>query len=367
MFNTFRELVHFYSQKFNVAMFPIWSNYIVYPENQPGIIVAYATDGEEKTIGDSLVRYNPEFGKDFEGLLIDIEGIPLIKIGDNFLFLLFKPDNAPAEELMKRLIDEYLPKLARKYKKSLRQQFIHRMMRCATSRKGTLSGQVAADEYELENLCRRVTELSTKISTAKHLLKFFEKSDDYLKKFALQMWVDLLKLVPGVYQGFRFEDDSIFGLTHRIVIQYDGEDYEFEPYEVEFDIRNARINIRGERNGVNGYIHPHITEDTVCWGSIGGLVAKLIGQVDLHGLFQLVHTFLSSYNPEDPYQRVERWDPDYEEPDEEDDEYCVYCEEYGHEANYCSFCYWCYDCNEFHCNEEPCPNKVEVEVEVQTA
>jgi len=365
MFNTFRDLVNFYSQKFNISMQPIWSTYLPDPKSQLGIIVAYATDGEEKIVGESLVRYNPEFGKDFEGTLIEIEGIPLIKMGDSFLLLLFRPEDISAEYLMKNLIDEYLPKLARQFKKSLRQQFIHRMMRCAEERKRTLESQISTDEYEVENLSQKLTELSIKVSNTKHMLKVFEKSDDYLKKFALQMWVDLLKLVPGTYQGFRFEGESVFGTTHRIVIRFEGEDYEFEPYEVELDIRNAKINIRSERNGVDGYIHPHIS-DEVCWGSVGGLISKLIGQLDLHGLFQLVHTFLSSYNPDDPYQRIEKWNPDWEEPDEECDEYCVYCEEYGHEASYCSFCYWCDECSEFHCNEEPCPNKEEVEVEAQT-
>ena len=365
MFNTFRDLVGFYSQKFNVTMHPIWSTYLPDPKTQQGIVVAYTTYGEEKTIGDGKVLYNPEFGKDFEGTLIEIDSLPLIKQGDNYMLLLFRPEDKPAENLMKQLIDEHLPKLARKHKKSLRQQFIHRMMRCAEDRKVNLKSQIASDEYEVENLSQKLTELSINISNTKHMLTFFEKSDDYLKKFALQMWVDLLKLVPGLYQAFRFEGDSIFGLTHRVNIRYEGEDYEFEPYEVELDIRNAKINIRGEENRVDVYIHPHIS-DEVCWGSIGGLISKLIGQLDLHGLFQLVHTFLSSYNPDDPYLRIERWNPDWEEPDEECDEYCVYCEEYGHEADYCGFCYWCSDCNEFHCNEEPCPNKEEVEVEVQT-
>ena len=366
MFNTFRDLVNFYSQKFNVTIHPIWSTHLADPKSQPGLVIAYPTDGEEKTIGDSKFRYNPEFGKDFEGTLFSVESFPMIKIGENFLLLLFRPEDKSAEKLMKQLIDKYLPKLAVKYKKNQRQQFMNQLVTCAQSRKGALECQVSSDEYELENLIQKVTELSTKISNTRHMMKFFEKSDDYLKKFAIQMWVDMQKLVPGLYQGFRFEGDSIIGKTQFINIKYDDQWYDFNPYEVEINLQNSSVRIYGDTNEVDGYIHPHVSDYIPCWGSIGGLIAKLIGQVDLHGLFQLVHNFLTSYNPDDPYLRIEKWDPDWVDEDECSD-YCVYCEEYGHDASHCAFCHYCDVCSEFHCNEEPCQNREEAEVEAQTA
>jgi hypothetical protein len=51
----------------------------------------------------------------------------------------------------------------------------------------------------------------------------------------------------------------------------------------------------------------------ICWGNIGHLVSRLAGELDLHGLLQLVHQFLHSYNSSDPFQKIEKWDPNWEE------------------------------------------------------
>jgi hypothetical protein len=208
-------------------------------------------------------------------------------------------------------------------------------------------------------------QLSRTIETSRHLLEMFQHSPEWIRKRANQTFCDLMKLVPAAYETFRFEDESVVGVTHDIDIEYDGYTYHFHPYEVEVNLRQGKVLISGGTN-VNGYVHPHVTDErsNVCWGNIGHLVSRLSGELDLCGLFQLAHTFLTSYNASDPYQKIERWDPDYEEPSDEDEPYCLYCDDYGHVISECDSCWWCDHCNEYvdH-DEEDCPSRPKEESE----
>ena len=122
----------------------------------------------------------------------------------------------------------------------------------------------------------------------------------------------------------------------------------------------------GGGTNVDGYVHPHVTDErsNVCWGSCGHLVSRLAGELDLFGLFQLVHQFLSSYNASDPFQKIERWDPNYEDAEEEEEPYCSFCDDYGHTISECDSCWWCDHCHEYvdH-DEEDCPNRPKPEEE----
>ena len=126
---------------------------------------------------------------------------------------------------------------------------------------------------------------------------------------------------------------------------------------MEVNIQNGKISISRGDNENNNYIHTHISDGSICWGNIGPTINKLQGQLELHGLFQLVYQFLSTYNADDPYQRIERWNPDWEDEDYEDEPFCIFCDDYGHEVENCESCWWCEYCMEWvdH-QEDECPS-----------
>jgi hypothetical protein len=175
----------------------------------------------------------------------------------------------------------------------------------------------------------------------------------------------MLKLVPGTYAGFSIKDESVIGTTHEIVINHDGYDYRFDAYEVEVNMRQGKVFISGGTN-VNGYVHPHVTDEpsNICFGNIGSLVSRLAGELDLFGLFQLVHQFLSTYNENDPYQKIEKWNPDWQDEDDQDEPYCSWCDDYGHDISECEHCWWCDYCQQYDdYDEENCPNRPKEETE----
>jgi hypothetical protein len=222
------------------------------------------------------------------------------------------------------------------------------------------------DQYEVERLSMEILRLSRKLEGDRQALRIFEKSPEWIRNRANHTFADLMKLVPSIYSSFRFENDAVIGTTHEITIVHDGYDYHFDPYEVEVSLKQGKVFISGGTES-NGYIHPHVTDESanICWGNIGHLVNRLAGELDLFGLFQLVHQFLTTYNANDPYQRIEKWDPNWEDDEEEDEPYCSWCDEYGHDISECESCRWCEHCQQYddH-NEEDCPNRPREEEEV---
>ena len=206
-------------------------------------------------------------------------------------------------------------------------------------------------------------QLSRKLEGDRQVLHMFEKSPDFIKSRATRCFFDLMKLVPGTYASFHFNGDSVFGTTHEIEIEFEGHRYEFDPFIVELNMRKGDVLISGG-SPMNDYLHPHVASpDNICWGNIGHLVSRLAGSLELFELFQLVHQFLISYNSSDPFQKIEKWNPDWCEDDSEEEPFCPICDEYGHSVDVCDDAIWCEACSEYVDIDHDCPHKESEEEE----
>lgn len=279
--------------------------------------------------------------------------------GENSILLTVCPLNEPAIRFVRNLIDERIPKMARAMRKKSRTEYLNGMLGIARVRKSELNDQIREETYQLDDLAEQVNRASRKVALYKKMLVFFDRPEEHFKRQVMRMFSDLMKLVPGNYASFRFEDSKIIGTTQPILISHEDQTYNFEPYEVIFNLQTQGVQITGDKNSVNGYCHPHVTTSgSICWGNIGGLVARLSGEMDLYGLYELVAHFLSLYNEDDPYQRIERWDPNWEEANEENEPYCSFCDESGHEISECEWCWFCEHCEEYVDHyEEDCPSR----------
>lgn len=369
MITQIQDLVRFYSHKYHTPIEVLSDSWQAESWDRTGVAVALPSNSAHtKSIADMVVLHEPGFAKYLPGDLITCDDIPVARIGKTWLIFLIWPKNPTALSFVRKLIDRHLPRLCRAYRHEQKDALIESVEGCVSDRKRELSSELRENSYELERLSLQVMQLARTIETSRHLLEMFQHSPEWIRKRANRTFVDLMKLVPAVYASFRFEDESVVGVTHAIDIEYDGYTYHFDPFEVEVNLRQGKVFIGGGSN-VNGYVHPHVTDEksNVCWGNIGHLVSRLAGELDLFGLFQLVHSFLSSYNSGDPYQKIERWDPDYEEPSDEEEPYCSYCDDYGHTISECDSCWWCDHCNEYvdH-DEEDCPNRPKDESEEES-
>jgi hypothetical protein len=370
MINQIQDLVRFYSQKFHAPIDVLSEAWQAENWDRTGLIVMLPCQATmTKTIGDMALMHDAGFVKQLKGDLVTLDDVPVARVGKNWIVLLFCSQHPPAITFARKLLDQHLPKLCRVYRHEHKNQLVESIASCVQDRKRELQSSIREDSYELERLSLQVMQLSRKLETDRQLLEMFQRSPEWIRKRANHTFCDLMKLVPAIYENFRFEDESVVGVTHPIDIEYDGYSYHFDHYEVEVNLRQGKVRISGGTN-VNGYVHPHVTDEpsNICFGNISHLVPRLAAELDLYGLFQLVHQFLSTYNANDPYQKIQRWDPDYEEPSDDEEPYCSYCDDYGHTIGECDSCWWCDHCNEYvdH-DEEDCPNRPKQETEAEEA
>jgi hypothetical protein len=371
MISAIKELAAYYRQHYHVPITLASDACDVIDWNDAGIMIAMpavTNDANDKAIGALAFGHNPEFGKQLSGDLVVIHDLPMVRVAKRSIAFLFLPTNNAATEFARKILEQHLPRMCRTYRHEMRDQLVTSITDCVQDRKKELQSSIREDSYELERLSLQLMQLSRKLESDRQVLRLFEHSAQWIDARCTRTFVDLTKLVPVVYESFRIEDESVIGVTYQIDIDHDGYQYHFDPYEVEVNLRQGKVYITGGTN-FNGYIHPHVTDEkgNVCWGNIGHLVSRLAGEMDLFGLFQLVQTFLTTYNENDPYQKIEKWDPDYVEPDEDDEPYCSWCDDYGHEIEDCESCWWCPHCEQYDDHAlEDCPNRPKEETEEES-
>ena len=358
MIRQLQDLITFWSQKWHVPIKIATDKWETESWQRNDLFVGIPCD---KADGIAMAK---QLGM---GDLIVVNDLPCARIGQTWLQLL-NPIKSPTELAMaRRIIDQRLPGMCRQYRHEQRDLLVSSLTSCVADRKRELQSSIREDSYQIERESLALMQLARKLETDRQVLRMFEKPDSWVRSRANRQFCDVMKLVPSVYQLFRVEEDTIVGTTHPIDIQYDGYTYHFDEYEVELDMKQGKVLISGGTN-VNGYVHPHVTDDkgNICYGNIAHLVQRLAGELDLFGLFQLIHQFLTSYNSSDPYQRIEKWNPDWVDEEEEESPYCSFCDDYGHTISECDSCWWCDHCNEYvdH-DEEDCPNRPKEESETE--
>jgi hypothetical protein len=357
MIRQIQDLIQFYAQKYHAPITIAADKWEVETWKRNDLLIGIPCAKED---GVAMAKH-------LGGDLIVVDDAPWARVGKSWI-LLSGPVKSPSElAVVRRLIDQHLPRLCRIYRHEQRDLLVSSLTGCVQERKRELQSSIREDAYEIERESLALMQLSRKLETDRQILHMFEKPEGWIRSRANRQFCDLMKLVPSVYQSFRIEDDSIIGTTHPINIQYDGYTYHFDQYEVELNMKEGKVFINGGTN-VNGYVHPHVTDDkgNVCYGNISHLVQRLAGELDLFSLFQLLHQFLTSYNSSDPYQRIEKWDPDWVDEEEDESPYCSYCDDYGHTISECDSCWWCEHCNEYvdH-DEEDCPNRPKEESQTE--
>lgn len=156
----------------------------------------------------------------------------------------------------------------------------------------------------------------------------------------------------GLYEEISLrESGSICANTTPITVEYDGYRFPLGPYHIDIDSRGdiSMRNLTEHSRASNP--HPHVdTSGKPCLGNVGADLAKMIGRMQIAEALQVIHQFLSSYNPDNPFEKIGRFDPtgeydDDEDPCEDCDErsgpYCI--NECSHNDGY----FGCGDCYEY--------------------
>ena len=185
-------------------------------------------------------------------------------------------------------------------------------------------------EFETEDYYRRLVQAERQRPIVQAELDALQaqasKSDDEaVQKQAAELCT---LLASGQYEEITpHADGSLAALSGPVLISHDDWEFDLGRYDIKVD-GHGKVTIRSaDDTEAEGYPHPHVdSSGRPCLGNIAPDLARAIGRMRLAEALALLHEFLVSYNPDNPYIKISRFDPDCP-GGEEDDNPCEDCDE----------------------------------------
>lgn len=172
------------------------------------------------------------------------------------------------------------------------------------------------NESDLDSACRQVERLSRACAELRQKIQAYEEHTRVeLKSQAEGEFDQLRNMTPEPFTGISLDNGTLKIQTCPVTLEHEGQMYEMGRFEVQVRLSDFRLRIKAyeDNHFVDDYFHPHLSasEGQPCWGNIAPAVSQLIGERELSGLLPVIWSFLTSYNDENPYIPIDRWDPDY--------------------------------------------------------
>jgi len=168
-------------------------------------------------------------------------------------------------------------------------------------RERTIMSTIESTTVELRDLERKVTAKAKAIREAQKELVLLRSGalDDELRSQAgrIKRLVD-----QGLYSQFKIRHGFLVGMTSPIQIVHEGRTFDLGRFMVSVD-RSGQVTIEHETK--DHPFHPHIKDGSICFGTIREDIPKLVGMERYAMAFQVLYEFLSSYNPNDKYNKIE--------------------------------------------------------------
>jgi len=166
--------------------------------------------------------------------------------------------------------------------------------------------------WEIQRLARKNAELRQRIRTHNLLTR------KRIERKAREDHSGLVRMLGRGLGSIQVESGVLRAVTAPVEILWGGYTYEMGRYVISIPLGEGRLTIKPrDCNEVEGYPHPHVaTDGAPCLGNVGATVAQLLGEGEHFQLVTTLLEFLRSYNPDNPYLRLEKWDPDWEDEDD---------------------------------------------------
>ena len=269
------------------------------------------------------------------GVEIEYNGQVLASAQERYILIHFDPqalldavedDRALFVQIMDELISKGI-EIIEEYKALQQETECERWVR---ARQLLFDKKIQRLEERLEDCRNEIDHLRTKLRLEYHkhrelcdLIKYYKSfTSQHWKRKAKQEYESIIKLVPQTYTGIRFDDRGIEAITPPIHIKHNGFDYFIGKFRIWIDLESEVINFSNLDGTVQGHPHPHIdTDGNACWGNIESDISRLLAESDAYGLLVLCMEFLRSYFPDNPFLKIEHWDPNYSEEEEELERY----------------------------------------------
>ena len=182
------------------------------------------------------------------------------------------------------------------------------------------------NDYAISRKTQEIVELVQKNMEMKEGVECIKQVGTARKREnAIREFRELLKLQPKPFRSITFDDISLTAATGPIEIDHEDYVYDLGRFEVEIAFTTNSLEIRNQESDriVDGYHHPHVNSSgQPCLGNISLSLTKLLAAKDYVPALILIHQYLQSYNADDAYLKLERWDPDWRDDEDESCEDC---------------------------------------------
>ena len=235
-----------------------------------------------------------------------------------------RPDAHPAVRLADLVLGPALTRAGRNIRsyswRAERDAYARRVFQAQEQQADEWRRAIRDNDIAIEDKTWQVRALAEKNTQLRDQVLAFERLTR--RRMIRQAHEDHAQIVRMLGRGLRslkIENGLLEASTAPIEIMWDGVHYEMGSYVIQLPLGNGRVTIHPDEDctHVDGYFHPHVNSDgNPCLGNIGGSLAQLLGEGEHAQAITLLLEFLRSYNPDNPYVRLERWDPDWEDEDD---------------------------------------------------
>jgi hypothetical protein len=272
-------------------------------------------------------------------------------------------DNPGAQEIFSWILNESIPFL--KFDKDyLIKDMINKL---SSSYKNMIDTRIETVSNELDKQKREANDAKYIINSYESQKPIIESELTFLYKirdrgnitrFRKQAKSLLSLIKSGGFADIKVESDGVVAITNPINIKYNGYTFKMGQYKININYKDYAKPIIFSRYGTHppfstNYLHPHITGGgEPCFGSIRSISYKLCNSLRINELLPLLHEFLCSYNPDNPYSNISNFDVDGEYEGDESDDPCDDCDDLGtpYCVRRCSYRDGDYECNEYRSN-----------------
>ena len=235
-----------------------------------------------------------------------------------------RPTGSPAALLADLVLGPALARAARNIRayswRAERNAYARQVLRAREQQADDWRRAIRDNDVSIEDKTWQLRTLVEKNTQLRDQVRAFESLTRRRRvRLAREDHAQIVSMLGKGLRVLRVENSILKATTAPVEIQWDGVTYRMGSFEIHVPLATGRVTIHPEEGctHVEGFFHPHVNSDGIpCLGNIGGTLAQLIGERHFAQVLTLLLEFLRSYNPDNPYIRLERWDPDWEDEDD---------------------------------------------------
>ncbi|HTK04148.1 MAG TPA: hypothetical protein VL500_01060 [Candidatus Eisenbacteria bacterium] len=188
-----------------------------------------------------------------------------------------------------------------------RDRYVELCLQNIDVRKSAIEKEIEGHETEIRECGQRITLALRKRHGAVQTLTRLVNDERSAEAERLKKEFDALAAAKPVL-AVRAYADRVEVDTRTVIIPHMGRRYEIGRFRITIDDRGGLYLANLSNTASDTHCeHPHVRDRRPCLGNISEALAKLLGEREYALAVNLLFRFLESYNPSNPFSKIEHW------------------------------------------------------------